>query len=85
MERPGKIKVGDAKKYFVGREDEQYIVEVRNLIISLRPKGSRSPDSEVQITPAQLYRHLMMARAAEETRSKRTRKKKVRRGVLAFD
>lgn len=87
MDRPGKIKIGDAKKYFVGVDDDQYIIEVRNLMISLRPKGSRKPDAEVHVTPAQLYRHLMLARASEEARAKQktTRRKKVRRGVLAFD
>lgn len=75
------------RRVMLGRDGDEYVVELRRSLILVRPKGTRRDGKqEVAVGPGQIHQRLLIARIDEEKKEarkmglKRPRKLKVKRG-----
>jgi hypothetical protein len=74
------------RRVLTGYQGQLYVVELRENLILIRPKGSRTGGSaEVSITPSALHDRLLMSHySVEKAKSPTGRRKKVKRGLLSL-
>lgn len=67
-----------------GYRPEDYVVELRQTLILIRPKGTRiGGRAEVAIPVGAVYQRALISRMADEKRAKRKGPFRVKRGALA--